>query len=624
MERFMAAYSEFSKQERKKICRQLMTDEKQLERLIVNYFTPADYFAVSDRMIGTGQIGGKACGVLLGRKLIETYIPESADYLEPHDSFYIGTDVFFRYMVENNCWPQHVRHQIKKKTSDMMDTFREALAVGTFPSATREQFASMLEHYGNHPIIIRSSSVMEDGFENAFSGKYESVFFTNQGTLEERLEGFEAAVRTVYASTLSPAALEYRKKRGLLGKDEQMALLVQRVSGITRGNLFFPMASGVSFSYNPYRWMEHINPEAGMARLVAGMGTRAVNRTPGDYPRLVGLDRPQAMLWPTTRERHKYSQRFLDVLNLTSGQIETKKWEEIFDLMSPAEKKYVFTHDTDAESFLQEQGRYRPVFFADFQGIVNRSEYIVQMKQLLKVLEQCYECPVDIEFTLAPREDGSLGINLLQCRPLQNRKSSLISVPEHSKTDVLFDVTRASMRSSKVEHFDLIVMVDPKRYYDIPHHQKSRITTAISQINQTLKHKNAMLIVPGRIGTSSPELGVPVSYTEISEFRAICEVSYSDAGYHPDLSYGSHMFQDMVEADVFYAAIHDDSTTRLYQPELLNDCLDIYRELMPGYPEYYQVIKVYDLSIHNADLYLDAAKGHALCLLQNGALRNNI
>ncbi len=610
-------YTSFSKQERKKMCRQLMTSEKQMERLIIRHLEADDYFAVSDRLIGSGQIGGKACGFLLGRKLIETYLPESAGYMEPHDSYYVGTDVFYRYMVENDCWPRHVRNQIKKKPSKIMDHYREALTQGSFPDSIRGEFRAMLEHYGNEPIIVRSSSVMEDGFGNAFSGKYESVFCMNQGTLDERLYEFEQAVRTVYASTLAPAALEYRKKRNLLGRDEQMALLVQRIAGIRRGDLFFPMAAGVSFSYNPYRWMENIKPEAGMVRLVAGLGTRAVNRTPGDYPRLVGLDRPQAMRWPTTRERHKYSQRFLDVLNLSTGRIETKRWEDIGTLLSRTERKYLFSHDTEAEHHLMETGRYREVLFADCQGIINRKEYVTQMKQILTVLENCYECPVDIEFALTAKDDGTIGINLLQCRPLQYRQMPAILVPDHETSNILFDVTRASMRSSRVEQFDLIVVVDPKQYYKIPHNEKSRIATAVGQINQNLNDHHAMLLVPGRIGTSSPELGVPVNYTEISRFRAICEVSCPESGHQPELSYGSHMFQDMVEADVFYAAIHNDSSTKHYQPKLLSSYPDICPAILPAFEQYHSVIHIYDLKEQNASLYLDASKGHAICILDN-------
>ena len=125
-----------------------------------------------------------------------------------------------------------------------------------------------------------------------------------------------------------------------------------------------------------------------------------------------------------------------------------------------------------------------------------------------------------------------------------------------------------------------------------------------------------MLLVPGRIGTSSPELGVPVAYSEISQFNAICEVAYDKAGYHPELSYGSHMFQDMVEADVYYGAINDNSKTRLYQPELLAGCPEILAGLCPEEPEMLRIVKLYDVRKCRASLTLDAHEGRAVCRIQ--------
>src|SRR5690606_19313529 len=110
----------------------------------------------------------------------------------------------------------------------------------------------ILEYFGQSPIIVRSSSLLEDSFGNAFAGKYESVFCVNQGTPEERYRAFEQAVRTVYASAMDRDALVYRLNRGLAGRDEQMALLVQRVSGDHFGDLFFPHAAGVGHSANLY------------------------------------------------------------------------------------------------------------------------------------------------------------------------------------------------------------------------------------------------------------------------------------------------------------------------------------------------------------------------------------
>ena len=173
------------------------------------------------------------------------------------------------------------------------------------------------------------------------------------------------------------------------------------------------------------------------------------------------------------------------------------------------------------------------------------------------------------------------------------------------------------MRRSKTELIDYIVWLDPQKYYEYPYAKKTDVARLIGRINRYFEtvDKKLMLLVPGRIGTSSPELGVPVSYAEISQFNAICEVAYKDAGYHPELSYGSHMFQDLVEADVYYGAINDNRNTRLYQPELLRRYPEVLEALLPGEAELTDIVKLYDLSGGRASLILDAGQGRAVCRL---------
>ncbi len=177
----------------------------------------------SDRMLGTGLIDGKSVGMLMARAILRKKDPQWNDILEPHDSFFIGSDVFYTFLVQNGCW------WIRRKNKDL-DTLLESVEqarlmihAGEFPKYILEQFKEMLNYFGQVPIIVRSSSLLEDNYGNSFSGKYESVFCTNQGTPEERLEAFVNAARTVYASTMDKEALVYREKRGLLDHDEQMA-----------------------------------------------------------------------------------------------------------------------------------------------------------------------------------------------------------------------------------------------------------------------------------------------------------------------------------------------------------------------------------------------------------------
>ena len=605
-------------EERNYVCSQLMTTESHMEHLILKYFTEDDFRRVWERKIGDGVIGGKACGLVVARKLIRTHMPEYSEQIEPHNSFFIGTGVFYQYLVLNHCEELKARHRIEKEHFQETEELERRLRNGKIPEDIEKELVKMLEHYGNAPLIVRSSSIMEDGYGNAFSGKYESVFCTNQGTPDERLLELEAAIRRVYSSVMNESAIEYRRKRHLLDMDEQMALLIQQVAGQSYENLYMPVAAGVGCSYNPYKWMESLNPEAGMLRMVAGLGTRAVERTPYDYPRLIGLDRAQANLRTTMAERHKFSQRQVDVLDLAQKKLCTRSLEQIIELLPKWQKKMVLSRDEDAEEMLAERHIYRKIYFADCQGMVENREFIRMMRKLLKMLETEYERPVDVEFAITSPEAGIWRLNLLQCRPQQASSSEQVKIPSGIDHEILFDIRRTSMRRSKEERIDYIVWVNPQTYYEYPYGKKTDVARLIGSINEHFEEtdKKLMLLVPGRIGTSSPELGVPVVYAEISQFSAICEVAYNDAGYHPELSYGSHMFQDMVEADVYYGAINDNSKTRLYQPEMLKRYPEVLDEICPDAGELGEIVKIYDVSGSGASLILDAREGRAVCRIK--------
>lgn len=176
-----------------------------------------------------------------------------------------------------------------------------------------------------------------------------------------------------------------------------------------------------------------------------------------------------------------------------------------------------------------------------------------------------------------------------------------------------FDIRDSSMGPSGKRKIDVVVQVDPVLYYQYPYRKKYDAAAALGKINRHYRGsgQNLLLMTPGRIGTSSPELGVPVSFGDISGFSAICEISESRAGYMPELSYGSHMFQDLVEAQILYGAIFNNKKTLSYHPELFDGCPDLFQEICPDMPELSGIIKV-----HPAEYlyyWLDALSNRAVC-----------
>ena len=561
-----------------RMCDIMLTRDERMRELIRQHFQSADYFEIHARMIGTGMIGGKACGMLLARKMIENLSHDLYTRIEPHDSFYIGSDVFYSYIVDNGLWDTKLLQKTEAGYFSEAAAFAEKILGGRFSPALEAKFCQLLEYYGDEPIIVRSSSILEDGFGNSFAGKYESVFCRNSGTMEEKLKAFESAVRTVYASTVSLAALDYRKRRGLEKLDEQMAILVQRVSGSHYAGFFMPLSAGVGYSSSPYRFgVEH--PETGMLRLVCGLGTAAVDRRTGSYPRLVSLDKPKSILQTSSSDQHQFSQRLVDVVCACPETVESRDAEKVRLALPAYQQQLLYTHDRETEAALRERGIREDVMFVSCDGLVGNRALMRDMDEILTLLQKEYAYPVDIEYTINCSVRGEYMISLLQCRPLQlTRAGDKVTIPEDiPDEDILIETRGVSMGFSRCFPIDVAVYIDPVAYYQMPYREKYRVKAVLSAVNWKLRgqNKRMLLLTPGRICTSSPELGVPTDFSDISEFDTILELAEHRAGYMPELSYGSHIFQDLVEAEILYSAVFEGESTRVFREDFFKTGNDI-------------------------------------------------
>jgi hypothetical protein len=587
--------------------------EQRIMELAGKYFSLGDILDVASREIGTGFIGGKSVGMLLGRKILEKSI--TRNNWEPHDSFYLGADIFYTYIVQNGWWELRTRQKTSEGYFTLAPELREKLMRGKFPDIIREQFVQMLEHYGQSPIIVRSSSLLEDNFGNAFAGKYESVFCANQGSPETRLDAFEQAVRTVYASAMSDDALAYRQTRGLAGRDEQMAILVQRVSGDHYGDLFFPHIAGVGNSTNLYVWKKDIDPNAGMLRLVFGLGTRAVDRVSGDYARIVSLDNPEKGPPVNYGDEKKYSQHNADVLNLRENRLTETPLDSLSNYDLKTDRSIFSRVDVITLNRMKELGRQvdsTPQIF-DFKGLLAETGFPRLAGAVLRQLKEAYNYPVDIEFTVNFKPDGSFLFNLLQCRPLQTKGlGKAVEIPLMLRNTVFFSSSKGNFMGGNVRlPLDYVVFVKAKEYLDLPESGKYQTARLIGKINQKLKGSSVMLIGPGRWGTTTPSLGVPVNFSELCNMAALCEVSYRQGGLVPELSFGSHFFQDIVESGIFYAAIFEGEEGVSFFPEYILSSENLFEEILEAEKKWEQVIHI--AKTDNLILYSDITSQKLLC-----------
>lgn len=599
----------------------LIGKRSRIASLSRDYFTLKDLIQIEGREIGTGYIGGKSVGMLLARKILEAKNPDFyKEHMERHDSYYIGSDVFYTYIVQNDCWRLRMEQKTDKGYFTAGAKLREKLLHGHFPLTIKEQIMVMLEYFGQSPIIVRSSSLLEDNFGNAFAGKYDSFFCPNQGTPEDRYDAFLDAVRKVYASTMSQEALEYRLNRGLNQKDEQMALLVQRVSGDYHGKYFFPHCAGVGNSSNLFVWDKNTDPSKGMLRLVFGMGTRAVDRVNSDYPRIVTLDKPQRPPLIAHGDERKFSQHYVDVINLEKNEFETISLEEAETLPIKTNIRLFMESDQELARHFRETGqRNRKVpSIASFSRLLRNTDFPKALETILATISHTYAYPVDIEFTCNFNKQEAYRINILQCRPLQTKGlGKSVVFPDKADKCQCYFTSNGNFMGGNVRlpvHYIIFVKIQP--YLALNEHEKYAVARQIGTLNRILKHKHALLAGPGRWGTTTPALGVPVKFTDLCNMNAICEISYETLGLMPELSYGSHFFQDIVESDIFYAALFQGEKQVFFNEEMILGKPNVLNALLEDSVEemiYSDVIQVIDIQKDDVQLYSDIVQQKLIC-----------
>ena len=574
----------------------VISRDKEVLDIAKEYFTLKDLIYLWKRMIGTGFIGGKSVGMLLVHAVLRKESPGLYDKLEMHDSFFIGSDAFYTFLVENNLWWEKQKQKDPDKYLDNIDYAREKILEGTFPDYLVQRFADMLDYYGQAPIIVRSSSLLEDAFGNAFAGKYDSIFCPNQGTHKERLDNLLKAVKTVYASTMSKDALFYRKSRGVLGKDEQMALLVQRVSGIPRGRYYYPQLAGVGFSFNPYAWSRDIDPKSGMIRLVYGLGTRAVDRSDNDYTRVIALNAPERRPESNDDEVKRYSQKKVDLLDLKENTFKNSDFDSIVDLESHLE--LFGTRDLHAERYYRERGiPGKTNWTLTFEKLIKTTDFIESMRSILDIVKTTYGSNVDLEFTCNFNESGEYKICLVQCRPFQVDEHDIMDVhiPKIANDSILLKAQGAVVGRSSPVGIGSIIYVDPIAYGQLTDNKRYTVARIIGSILR-VENRNwrTVLLGPGRWGTSTPSLGVPVTFAEIRSAYAICEIDTMHEGLIPDLSLGTHFFNEMVETGMVYLGYFNDREGNVLSRDILLDSHNMLEEILPKYSEWSNIIHVVD------------------------------
>ncbi len=545
----------------------------------------------------SGKIGGKSAGLLLARCVVLPRLTERDPEIEQKvavpESHYFSSGILADFIDYNRFYSLHSQ---KYKTGDQLeDDYAKMTAMvekAAFPSDIMEELRSFLAYVGEHPLIVRSSSLLEDNIGYAFSGKYASVFVANQGDLEARTAELVRAYKQVFVSVFSPGAILYRRDHDLLDYDERMSVLVQKVVGRRFGEYFYPFAAGVAFSQNMHLWTPRIRREEGLVRIVLGLGTRAVDRVEPDYPRMIALSHPTLRPEVAVQQVMKYSQRMVDVLNLRTRRLETIPYHDLLEA-SPHPEAHLALSIEEGDHLSPQLFRGQPIPLerscVTFDGFFAQTPFVELMRKILRKLETAYGRPVDLEF--AWDQDR---LYLLQCRSLAAREDiGQVTVPHDIAPDAILFTNHRAVGNCVTLDIEYVVYVDPKAYQKLSgYEEKVAVGRVVGRLNRLLKAERYALFGPSRWGTNDINIGVKVGYEDINHALILGEIAFEEGGVTPEVSYGTHFFNDLVEARITPVAVFPDEPATLFDEEFFSKSPSILNSLVPDLSLPSEAVKV--------------------------------
>lgn len=586
------------------LIRRFFSEDLDYINITKNYATVEDFSGMLSRTVGpplgNGKLGGKSAGLFRAEKVLQAAKKDSIAIrnLAIPKTWFITSDgildfLHFNALEEMPSIKYRDPSEIRQEYPFLEQIFKNS----TLSPEIIAGLALALDDFGEKPLIVRSSSLLEDTMGASFAGKYKSLFVANQGTKKERLEALIDAIVEVYASVFGPDPIEYRRERGLLDFNEEMGILIQEVVGRKVGKYYFPAYAGVAFSYNEFRWSPRIKRQDGIIRLVTGLGTRAVDRVGDDYPVLVSPGQPGLRVNVSPDEVLWYSQKNVDVINLESRRFESIAIDRLLAEVGhdfPALAQIVSVHKDgqlySPSGLMLNLNDGHPV--VTFGKLLTHGPFIPMVNEMLKILGQSLGFPVDIEFAC----DGDIHkLYLLQCRPQSQAGGAIaVSIPDNVPTeDQLFTASRY-ITNAVVRDIEYLVYVDPEAYDALPTMEELvQVGRAVGELNAKLPRQKFILMGPGRWGSRGDvKLGVKVGYADINNTAMLIEVAKKKKDYVPELSFGTHFFQDLVEANIRYLPLYPDEAGAVFNQEFFSNAPNMLRRFVPAARRLEKVIKV--------------------------------
>ncbi|MCD4657279.1 MAG: histidine kinase [Planctomycetes bacterium] len=537
--------------------------------------------------IGNGSLGGKGRGLAFINSLLNNY------HIDEHiinvrifvpNSLVLTTEIFDLFMEKNE-----LISFVMKVDDDFVIT--EAFLNSKIPDSVKYSLRSFLLHM-RKPIAVRSSSLLEDSSFQPFAGVYKTYMIPNNNDdVDVRLEELCNAIKLVYASTYYSDSKSYIESTPNRLEEEKMAVIIQEIVGKVHDDHLYPNLAGVGRSHDYYP-MEGMNAEDGVVSVALGLGKTVVDgglcvRFSPEYPK-------KLYQFSSTKDYLDYAQREFLALNM---KLPGPPWDEMLagKLSTMSTRMFVspklgrkqqnmnfpriadyninkFALDVaEKDETLHPVGSvYSQENDAVYDGISRQGVRLVTMSGILKydlfplaetmkflfhLGNTALGTPVEIEFAVNLKDENMPvhELGFLQIRPLVVGETKAENTLENVNLDEVICFSNKALGHGFFEDIRDIIYVKPENFNRT---LTETIAREVSTINAKLKKEDRtyILIGQGRWGTADRWLGIPVSWSDISNVRFIVETDMQDISVKP--SQGTHFFQNITSLGIGYFTVN--------------------------------------------------------------------
>ncbi len=507
--------------------------------------------------IGSGWIGGKAQGLAFIKDSLLSHISarEFPEFVVRIPTMtVIATDVFDAFMRQNNLY------DIAYSDESTDDQIGHAFQRANMPPEIVGDLRALAERI-HSPLAVRSSSLFEDALREPFAGVYGTKMIpNNQFDADTRFRILIEAVKFVYASTFYREAKTYIRTTGQSVEKEKMAVIIQEVVGTRFGDKFYPHISGVARSYNFYA-TGHGKPKDGVVNLALGLGKTVVDggkcwsycpaypRTAPPYKSTGDMvKQTQTEFWAVNMGKPPAYDPVKETEYMVTGDLSEAEADEVLQYIVST---YQYENDRLTTGLTGKGPRV-----LTFAPILSIGDIPLNnlLKSLLKLCEEVVGHEVEIEFAVALDPAGGIPakFGFLQVRPMfVSRNRVPVPLEDLGAEDVL-------VASERVLGNGLINTVRDAVFLKVTEfdeHQSWQIASDLEAVNHRLVAEGHpyLLIVYGRLGTTDPPFGIPVSWWQISGAKVIVEASLPEM--HVEMSQGSHFFHNVISSQVGYFSV---------------------------------------------------------------------